>query len=168
MSKCVAIKTKTKELENNQMAIPSSQIILHNLLKRKKCYQRQNRLAYLKNVTESVTFSHFYPSLIFVGKVSSSLACKYQTWANGRARFKNVNNCLYTNIYSYLETSGGISYNLYLNAVHFSTPELIRHLWQHKTIVILHQYLICSVLIQTLDLCKNDQKTFVEFLSSRG
>jgi hypothetical protein len=32
---------------------------------------------------------------------------------------KNVNNCLYTNVYSYLETSGGISYNLYLNVVHF-------------------------------------------------
>jgi hypothetical protein len=32
---------------------------------------------------------------------------------------KNVNNCLYTNIYSYLETSGGISYNHYLNVVHF-------------------------------------------------
>ena len=32
---------------------------------------------------------------------------------------KNVNNCLYTNIYSYLETSGGISYNPYLNDVYF-------------------------------------------------
>ncbi len=32
---------------------------------------------------------------------------------------KNVNNCLITNIYSYLETSGGQSSNLYLNAVHF-------------------------------------------------
>ncbi len=32
---------------------------------------------------------------------------------------KNVNNCLYTNVYSYLETSGDISYNLYLNVVHF-------------------------------------------------
>jgi hypothetical protein len=32
---------------------------------------------------------------------------------------KNVNNCLYTNIYSYLETSGGISYSSYLNVVHF-------------------------------------------------
>ncbi len=32
---------------------------------------------------------------------------------------KNVNNCLNTNIYSYLETSGGKSYNLYLNFVHF-------------------------------------------------
>ncbi len=32
---------------------------------------------------------------------------------------KNVKNCLNTNIYSYLETSGGQSSNLYLNAVHF-------------------------------------------------
>jgi hypothetical protein len=46
-----------------------------------------------------------------------------------------VNNYLNTIIYSYLETSGGQSSSLYLNVVHFSTPELIRHLWQLKTIV---------------------------------
>ncbi len=33
--------------------------------------------------------------------------------------FQNVNNCLNTNIYSYLETFGGQSFNLYLNFVHF-------------------------------------------------
>ncbi len=32
---------------------------------------------------------------------------------------KNVNNYLNTNIYSYLETSGGQSSKLYLNVVHF-------------------------------------------------
>jgi hypothetical protein len=32
---------------------------------------------------------------------------------------KNVNNCLNTNIYSYLETYGGQSSNPYLNVVHF-------------------------------------------------
>ena len=32
---------------------------------------------------------------------------------------KNVNNYLNTNIYSYLETSGGQNYNQYLNVVHF-------------------------------------------------
>ncbi len=32
---------------------------------------------------------------------------------------ENVNNCLNTNIYSYLDTSGGKSSNLYLNFVHF-------------------------------------------------
>jgi len=31
----------------------------------------------------------------------------------------NVNNSLNTNIYSYLETPGGKSYNLYLNVGHF-------------------------------------------------
>ncbi len=38
---------------------------------------------------------------------------------NGTARLKNVNNCLNANTYSYLETSGGQSSNLYLNVVHF-------------------------------------------------
>ncbi len=33
--------------------------------------------------------------------------------------FENVNNCLNTNIYSYLDTSGGQSSIPYLNAVHF-------------------------------------------------
>ncbi len=32
---------------------------------------------------------------------------------------ENVNNSLNTNIYSYLETYGGQSFNLYLNVVHF-------------------------------------------------
>jgi hypothetical protein len=53
--------------------------------------------------------------------------------------FKNVNKCLNANICSYLETSGGQSSNPYLNAVHFfSTPELIRNLWQLKTVVFPH------------------------------
>ena len=45
--------------------------------------------------------------------------------------FKNVNNCLNTNIYTYLETFGGQSYNPYLNVVHFfniqmTVPNAIR------------------------------------------
>jgi hypothetical protein len=39
------------------------------------------------------------------------------------------------NIHSKLETSGGQSFIPYLNVVHFSTPVLIRHLWQLKTVV---------------------------------
>jgi hypothetical protein len=54
---------------------------------------------------------------------------------NGTACFKNVNNCLNTNIYSYLETSGGQSSNPFLTLFIFSTPELIRNLWQLKTAV---------------------------------
>ncbi len=60
---------------------------------------------------------------------------------------KTVNNCLNTNIYSYLKTSGGTSYNLYLNFVHFSTPVLIRCLWQLKTLVFMHWYIISAVLL---------------------
>ncbi len=61
--------------------------------------------------------------------------------------FKNVNNYLNTNIYSYLETSGGQSSDLYLNIVHFLTPVLIRHLWQLKTVASLHWCPICAVLL---------------------
>ncbi len=60
---------------------------------------------------------------------------------------KNVNNCFNTNIYYYLELSGGQSSILYLNVVHFLTPVLIRHLWQYKTVVILHWSLKCAVLL---------------------
>jgi hypothetical protein len=37
----------------------------------------------------------------------------------GQRALKTVNKRLNTNIYSYLETSGGQSSNLYLNVVHF-------------------------------------------------
>jgi hypothetical protein len=56
----------------------------------------------------------------------------------GQHAFKNVNNCLNTNIYSYLETPGGQSSNPYLNVIpFFSTPELIRNMWQLKTAIFL-------------------------------
>jgi len=38
---------------------------------------------------------------------------------SGKMCFKNVNNYLNTNIYSYLETSGGQSTNLFINVAHF-------------------------------------------------
>ncbi len=40
--------------------------------------------------------------------------------------FKNVNKYLNTNIYSYLDTFGGQSSNLYLNVVHFFNTRLAR------------------------------------------
>ncbi len=48
----------------------------------------------------------------------SYVKCHYVKLIEQHA-FKNVNNCVNTNIYSYLETSGGQSFNLYLNVVHF-------------------------------------------------
>ncbi len=59
---------------------------------------------------------------------------------------KNVNKYLNTNIYSYLETSGGQSSNLYLKVVHFLTRVIIRQVWQLKTMVFLHWCLIRAVL----------------------
>jgi hypothetical protein len=44
---------------------------------------------------------------------------KIMLWAIGTAHFKNVNNHLNINIYSYLETSRGQNSNLYLNVDHF-------------------------------------------------
>ncbi len=39
--------------------------------------------------------------------------------SNETASLKNVSNCWNTNIYSYLETSGGKNSNIYLKVVHF-------------------------------------------------
>jgi hypothetical protein len=78
--------------------------------------------------------------------------------------FKNVNSCFNTNIYSYLETSGGQSYNPYLNVVPFLTPELIRNLWQLKTAVFLHWCLNTHCSIPST---KND-KLKKKFYSLKG
>ncbi len=83
-----------------------------------------------------------------------SLMCKLQQLLMSKLRMeqhalKNVNNCLNTNIYSYLETSGGQISNPYLNFVLFSTPELIRNLWQLKTAVFLHWCQTCAVPLAT-------------------
>jgi hypothetical protein len=62
---------------------------------------------------------------------------------------RSVNNCLNTNIYSYFETSGGQSYYLYLNVVHFfKETVLIRHLWNFQTVFCLHWCLIPDLLLQ--------------------
>jgi hypothetical protein len=41
----------------------------------------------------------------------------------------------------------------------FSTPVLNRHLWQLKTVVLLHCHLICVVLLQIL-ICKEETMQF--------
>jgi hypothetical protein len=57
---------------------------------------------------------------------------------------KNVNNCLNTNIYSYLETSGGQSSNLYLNVVHlFNTSVNQTSVAAYDS----HWCLMCDVLL---------------------
>ncbi len=66
---------------------------------------------------------------------------------------KNVNNCVHNNIYSYVETSGGQSYFLYLNVVCFLTPVLIKHLFQVKTVVFLNWCIICAILLSLYAEC---------------
>jgi hypothetical protein len=55
---------------------------------------------------------------------------------------KNVNNCLNTDIYSYLETSGGQSSFPYLNVVHFLNTRADYKSVEAKTAVFLHWCLI--------------------------
>ncbi len=56
-------------------------------------------------------------SLVLSKKLTSFL--KMLLFSMEQHTLKNINNCLNTNIYSYLETSGGQSSNPYLNVVHF-------------------------------------------------
>jgi hypothetical protein len=57
--------------------------------------------------------------LIALPKVAKASSVIKSMLTMEQRTLKNVNNCLNTNIYSYLETSGGESYNQYLNLVHF-------------------------------------------------
>jgi hypothetical protein len=67
---------------------------------------------------------------------------------------KNGNNCLNTNIYSYLETSGGQSSNPYLNLVHFLNTGA-----DYKSVaaVFLHWCLICVVPLFQTGLCERGE-----------
>jgi hypothetical protein len=63
-----------------------------------------------------------FPSIFSLGFyfvcLFSVALCRH-VGTNGTAHLKSVSNGLNTNSYSYLETSGGQSSNLYLNVVHF-------------------------------------------------
>ncbi len=51
----------------------------------------------------------------------------------------------------YIETSGGQNSNLYLSIVHFSTPVLIRQLWQLKTVFLHRRLLFAALLLLLVD-----------------
>ncbi len=59
-----------------------------------------------------------------------------------------VNNCLNTNIYSYLEKSGGQNSNLHLNVVHFFNTSLNKTSVAASDSFLLHSHLICAVLLR--------------------
>ena len=70
---------------------------------------------------------NFLPKIapIFLTQIARKKVCpepctiKLSTAVMEQCTLKNVKNGLSTNIYSYLETSGGQSSNLYLNVAHF-------------------------------------------------
>jgi hypothetical protein len=59
------------------------------------------------------------PSVIMTNVVMPIFVFRRDVQFNGTARFIHISYRLNTNIFSYLETSGGKSYNTYLNGVHF-------------------------------------------------
>ncbi len=63
---------------------------------------------------------------------------------------KNVNNYLNTNNYSYLETSGGQSSNLYLNVVHFFNTSVYQTSVAASDSCFLAQVSKCAVLLESL------------------
>jgi hypothetical protein len=66
---------------------------------------------------------------------------------------KNVNNYLNINIYSYVERHLVFRVIIYIYMYFiFSTPVLIRNLWQLKTVVFLHWCLIRALLLAVYNL----------------
>jgi hypothetical protein len=79
-----------------------------------------NRTTSSNNVFSFASLNESQTCTSAVGHFCSKLANVNKSLGSGTAYFnKNVNNYLNTNIYSYQETSGGQSSNLYLNLVHF-------------------------------------------------
>ncbi len=117
-----------------------------------RCYQV--KLPNLKMKIRPKQLLGYLPLVIMLPALSSAVFVLRVTWWHCQAHpycimeqcaLKNVNNYLY-NIYSYSETSGGKSSNLFIYFI-FSTPVLIRYLWQLKAVVFLHWCLILTVLL---------------------
>jgi hypothetical protein len=64
-------------------------------------------------------FYSYQNKLIRLDSLKFSILIILITSAMEQHALKNINNCMNTIIYSYLETSGGQSSSLYLNVVHF-------------------------------------------------
>jgi hypothetical protein len=74
------------------------------------------------------------------------------TAQNGKAHFKKCKQLFeYQHLLFLRDIWWGQSSNLYLILFIFSTPVLLRHLWQLKTVVCLHWCLIHAVLLVTTE-----------------
>jgi len=70
----------------------------------------------MSSVIVTVTFGSYYTANYII--IFKFLFTRKNAVIMEQRALRNVNNCLNTNIYSYLEMSGGQSSNLYLNVVH--------------------------------------------------
>jgi hypothetical protein len=70
-----------------------------------------------KAVKQEVNGTVILPPLVFPATLKKLASFAGALVQMEQRALKNVNNCLNTNNYSYLETSGGQSSNLYLNVV---------------------------------------------------
>jgi hypothetical protein len=111
VSKDILIITKNRNNRYLVQYVPIGLLEAHNdFLKRRRSPKKWQHFWLLFAEANLLHFSlnrHF----------ESIICCK--CFIMEQHALKNVNNCLYTNVYSYLETSGGISHHPYLNVVHF-------------------------------------------------
>ena len=119
-------------LSNSQLSDAYPSIRLENLLDNSFLFYflflfDDERILSFVGATETVTRFHGVgdtckegkkPLLTIILKTGGALTLTAQSIMEQHT-FKNVNNCLHTNIYSYLGTSGSQSSNPYLNVVHF-------------------------------------------------
>jgi hypothetical protein len=119
-------------LSNSQLSDAYPSIRLENLLDNSFLFYflflfDDERILSFVGATETVTRFHGVgdtckegkePLLTIILETGDALTLMTQSIMEQHT-FKNVNNCLNTNIYSYLGTSGSQSSNPYLNVVHF-------------------------------------------------
>ncbi len=86
--------------------------------------------------------------------VATNIHKKASGYTQWNSTLKNLSSCYNIKFTFYYVTSGGQNYCLYFYSVHFSTPQLIRHLWHLNTAVFLHRSLICPVLLISLFLLR--------------
>jgi hypothetical protein len=107
-------------INNNPQKCAVPLLLLNACVLQWNCFFRVTKPDYSKKISTKKTRVEFFVHLCsdFSGIIGYNGFWAEPSVIEDNA-LKNVNNCLNTNIYSYLETSGGQSSNVYLNVVHF-------------------------------------------------
>jgi hypothetical protein len=102
--------------------------------KRSSLLRQDIKLGHYDNTSKDFTYNindcnitynngHYLYLIIIENNLTYNIKLKKTSHLNQTAHLKNVNNCLNTSIYSYLETSNGQISNVYL-IVHFFNTSL--------------------------------------------